>query len=143
MKMSEDELIEMYVIDNYTFTSNIDGWCISDRITGKKIILQRLITDIEKVFPDYDIPKFCSMWWAKNITILNQKVCTHLCNYHLKMSNRAKVWVVVNSFGKELNFDDIMKLVPSHHNKAAIMKLYDEWFEDELHKETKRLIKNI
>jgi len=132
-----DKLIEEYIIYNYIFSSNIDGWCVLDRYTDRNILLRRLIRDIEKIFPDMGGVEVCQHWWDKNIQMITYKISTHMCTYQLKLTNKPMVWSVINHFGKEFDNRDLMKLVPNHHSETAIYKLFDEWFDEKIFEATK------
>jgi L-rhamnose mutarotase len=131
------ELIEEYIIDNYMFSSNIDGWCIVDKHSQRNLLLQRLISDIERIFPDMGSTEVCTHWWGKNINIITTKISTHMCTYHLRMGNGPKVWEVVNGFGKPFHIKTLRNILPIHHNESAIYKAYDEWFDEKILEATK------
>lgn len=135
-----DEIITEYLIDNYQFTTNIDGWCVFDKHLKKHIVFQRLINDLEKVFPNMGVAKVCSLWWAENITINTKKIYDFLNGYKLIQTNRPKVWAVMKG-NKEFELNDLTGILPEHFNPQGVKRVYDEWFEEELHGACKFLIK--
>lgn len=135
--MSDKELIDEYIIDNYAFSSNIDGWCVLDKHYQRNLFLQRFIKDIERIFPDMNSSEVCIEWWTKNKNIIYDKVSTHMCTYYLRMGNKSNVWEVVNGFGKPFDMKRLMGILPSHHNESAIYKVFDEWFDEKILEATK------
>jgi hypothetical protein len=39
---------------------------------------------------------------------------------------------IVTHGGKEFDFEDLMRTMPEHHNRTAIMIIFVEWFDDKL-----------
>jgi hypothetical protein len=135
-----NEIITEYLIDNYQFTTNIDGWCVFDKHKKKRIVFQRLIKDMERVFPNMGTTKICTMWWAKNITLNTRKIYDYLKGYKLVQSNGTRAWVVMKG-PKKFNLDDLSEILPKHFNPQGVKKVYDEWYEEELYRACKLLMK--
>lgn len=135
--MSDKELIEEYIKDNYLLSSNIDGWCVLDKHQQRNLFLQRFIKDIEQIFPDMNSSEVCTEWWTKNKNMVYDKVSTHMCTYHLKLGNKGDVWEVVNGFGKPFDIKKLNGLLPTHHHYSTIHKLYDWWFDEKKIEATK------
>jgi hypothetical protein len=132
--ITDEELIEDYIINSYIFSSNTDGWCVTDKHYQRNLLLQRFIKDIERLFPDMNSSEVCIDWWNKNKNIIYGKVSTHMCKYHLRMGNKSDVWEVVNGLGKTVDIKTIihtlMDILPSHHNELTIYEVFHEWFEE-------------
>jgi len=69
-----NNLIVEYINYNYALSSNIDGWCILEKSKNRNIYLTRLISDIEKIFPDMGGKNICNIWWETNIEISPIKI---------------------------------------------------------------------
>ena len=131
--MTKLELIEDYIFNVYLFTSNPDGWCVKNKVTGRNIILQKLIKEIEQIFPNMESTKVVTNWWATNLTTTNQRVMWFMSPYRLILGNKiAKGWDIVDGGGKEFDLDKLIEHMPSHQNKNQIERLYREWFDDKL-----------
>jgi hypothetical protein len=139
--INDKELIEDYIINNYIFSSNTDGWCVFDKYYHRNLLLQRLIKDIERLFPDMNSSEVCLDWWNKNKNIIYDKVNTHMASYHLRKGDKRLIWEVVNGFGKEVTLKTIihtlMDIIPNHHNELTIYEVYHEWFDERVIEATK------
>ena len=137
-----NQLIEDYIINLYLFSSNADGWCVYDKVTGRHIVLQKLIRDIERIFPNLGSTNIVTEWWATNINITNGKVQWFMSDYKLVLGTKTlKAWDVVDRGGKELEFNNLLNFMPSHHHNDQIQRLFDEWFDDKLLEANELLMK--
>ncbi len=140
--MNKVELIEDYIINVYLFSSNADGWCIHNKVTGRNIILQKLISEVERIFPNMGATNIVTKWWARNIVSTNERVKWFMSDYRLVLGNKmVKAWDIVNSGGKEFNFDDLLKYMPTHQHNEKIIELFDKWFDDKLLEANVKLFK--
>lgn len=130
--MTDKELIEEYISLVYRFTSTLDVWIVKDKTNGNYFSFNRLTSIMERKYPNMDSTKFCTLWWDGNIQAITDKINGYLKSYKLVLGNKMlTAWDVVNNHGKELNFDDLIDLVPSHHEEEVIKRLYEEWFEEQ------------
>lgn len=136
--MNDKELIEFYILSNYTFTSNQEGWRIIDD-SGKVITLKHMIRFINRVFPNMDSIKIVNDWFTLNITTVIDKIKLYLSNYKLVLGFKRKVWDVINTFGKHLDINELYNIAPQH-TKHVIRMVYDDWFRDMTEIETKKMI---
>ena len=133
MKMKYKEIINDYLITIYRFTSNADGWCVHHIHYDKDIILQRLISDMERIFPNMGATEVVTHWWALNIKTTADRIKWFMDKYHLQLGNKmVKAWDIVDGGGREFNFKDLMNHLPEHHNEQGIMIIFDEWFDEKL-----------
>ena len=136
-----NQLIEDYILNAYSFSSNADGWCVYNKLTGRNIVLQKLISELERIFPYMDSTNIVTKWWASNIVAINERVKWFMSDYRLVLgTKRVKAWDIVDGGGKELDLNDLLKLMPNHHNKQ-IIELFDEWFDDKLLEANAHLMK--
>ena len=138
--MKYKELINEYLITIYRFSSNTDGWCVHHKYYNIDIILQRLISDIERIFPNMDATEVVNDWWKLNVKTTEDRIDTHLCTCRLIVGNRGQAWEVVDRTGKPFDDKAILKLVGSHHNPNTIKKYYEEWFDEQKYEATKRVM---
>lgn len=138
--MNNSDIIEEYIRECYIFTSYIDGWCVYDKFNKYNIALQRMVKEVEKVFPDTNSADVCTKWWAKNLVITLDKINMYLSKFRVKIGTRPKVWDVINHNGKEFDFNKLLKVLPSHHNSSAIHKIYDKWFDEKITEATTRMV---
>ena len=130
--MTSKELIDDYILNMYLFSSNQDGWCVYDKVTGRHIVIQKLIKDVERIFPNLDSSKIVTKWWDTNITETNKRVQWFMSDYRLVLGNNpGKGWDVIGH-GKKFQIDELIKILPNHHNRNLIRKLFDDWFYDKL-----------
>ena len=131
--MMNKEIIEDYLINVYMFTSNIDGWCIRDRLYGRDLIIQRVINDVGRVFPNMDVSETVNNWWKCNIDLTTTRIHNFLFPYHLELGTQmCTAWEIVAYGGKVFDFEDLINTIPEHHNRTAIMIVFDEWFDNKL-----------
>ena len=131
--MTNKEIIEDYLINVYMFASNIDGWCVRNKLYGRDFILQRAITDMERVFPEMDAKKIVNDWWKRNVDFTTTRIHNYLSDYHLELGNKmVQAWDIITYGGKEFDFEGLMRTMPEHHNRKAIMIIFDEWFDEKL-----------
>ena len=133
MTMTNREVVEDYLINVYLFASNTDGWCVRNKIYDKDLILRRVMADVGRVFPDMNTIEIINDWWERNILFTTTRIHNYLSDYHLELGNKmVQAWDIITYGGKEFDFEDLMNTMPEHHNRTAIMIIFDEWFDDKL-----------
>jgi len=137
--MTDKEIIESYILKNYTFTSDSSGWRIFDNLGECVLTLKVLIRYMERVFPNMNTIKIVSDWFQLNITTVTDKIRTHLCKYKLVLGGRRLAWDIINGFGKSLDKNELYELYPQHH-KTVIDYVYDQWFREMSEIETRKEI---
>jgi hypothetical protein len=131
--MKNKEIINDYLISIYRFTSNDDGWCVHHIYYDKNITLQKLINDIEYIFPDMGATEVVTNWWVLNIKTTTDRIMWFMDKYRLKLGNKMdKAWDIVDGGGGEFNIKYLMNHLPEHHNEQGIMIIFNEWFDEKL-----------
>ena len=131
--MKYKEIINDYLITVYSFTSNSDGWCVHHKYYDKDIILQRLISDMERIFPNMGATEVVDDWWDLNIKTTQDRIKWFMGKYKLVLGTQmCTAWDIVDDGGKEFNFNDLMAYLPTHHNTQGVMIIFDEWFDEKL-----------
>lgn len=134
------DLIKTYLIDSYQFSTDKSDWVVIDKFNLCSYYIQDLIKIINKVFPNMNSSEVVSFWWAENVAMNNSRILNFLSNYRLVQTTNGMIWGVVSRSGKEFKISDLMAILPSHFKETAIIKIYDDWFEEQKIEETKKLI---
>lgn len=136
-------IIEEYILLNYRFTINSDGWCVFDKQLGVLLTLRSFIKDMNKVFPNMCVDDHCNSWWDANISINTKKIDDYFSRLKLVQSYRwSEAWDVMDG-NKRFKLSDLTDILPAHFNTLGIKKLYYSWYEEERYKETEKLINNL
>ena len=131
--MTNKEIIKDYLITVYRFASNIDGWCVHHLHYDKNFTRHRLISDMERIFPNMGATKVVNDWWKLNIKSTEDRIKWFMSGYTLVLGNKmVKAWDILDGGGKEFDFKDLMGHLPDHHNEQGVMIIFDEWFDEKL-----------
>tara|TARA_R110000772_G_scaffold157546_1_gene268715 strand:- start:286 stop:705 length:420 start_codon:yes stop_codon:yes gene_type:complete len=137
--MTDNKLIESYILKCYGFTSNHDGFRIIDKLNDSFITLQEMFRFMDRMFPNMNTINIVSDWFQLNQYTVTNKIRVYLDQYKLVLGGRRLVWDVINGFGKSFDKNELYKLTPNHH-KTVIDYIYDVWFREMSEVETKKLI---